>query len=280
MVECRRCGAVYQNPRPTPERIKDFYPSAYQPYTVTPDEEGGTRQLFRRYGLGKRIDLVRRYLSTGRLLDVGCATGDFLAEMGKAPGWKAYGIEPSFAALSYGRLHAGICAVQGLLNQPPFAPAAFDVITMWDVLEHVYDPVAVVRQAALLLRPGGILVVNHPNLDSFDRQLFGDLWVGYELPRHLTLYPSDLLRSLMGDAGFEQIDRLCLYGSHAATNSSLMYVIEAKIKSKRLKRLSRAFLFGPVARIVLAPFFKVIDWLKLGPNLTVVFRKASQTNEG
>jgi SAM-dependent methyltransferase len=273
MVECLNCSAVYQNPRPTPPRMADYYPAEYEQYTPAPHTESTYRLMFRRYGLRKRARAVGRLISGGRLLDVGCATGDFLTEMRGLVDWTAYGLEPNYTAVSYARSHAQVDGAQGLLNEPPFARGAFDAITMWDVLEHVYAPKQVIEQAAGLLRTGGMLIINHPNLDSIDRRLFGRLWLGYELPRHLTLFPSPLLNRLMADAGLVEVSRKCLYGSHAATSSSLMYVIASRVSSKRVHDISRKLLFSRLARVMVAPWFKMMDWLRVSSNVTVTFRK-------
>ena len=164
--------------------------------------------------------------------------------------------------------------VEGFLNDPPFPQSTFDAITMWDVLEHVYDPFLVIQMAERLLRPGGILVVNHPNLESIDRKLFGDLWLGYELPRHLYLFPTNLLRKLTGEVGLVEIERKGLYGSHAATASSIMFVVERHLGVGRSSRLIRSILFSRFMRIIAIPYFKLIDALKLGSNVTVVFQKS------
>ncbi|MFQ5399223.1 MAG: class I SAM-dependent methyltransferase [Anaerolineae bacterium] len=281
MHKCLGCGVVYQYPRPTPRKMADFYPPDYLQYTRSIRHERGWERFFRRYGLRKRGKVISQYFTQGSLLDVGCATGDFLSEMCLQPGWQIVGIEPGHTAVVYAHNEVGLDVVEGFLNDAPFARQTFDVITMWDVLEHVYDPRTVIRQAAYLIKPGGILVVNHPNLDSIDRRLFGNLWLGYELPRHLYLFPTDLLRRLMADVGFEEVRRECLYGSHAATSSSFMFVVERWLGTGRLSKIIRKLLFSKVVRILLIPYFKFVDHRLLGSNVTVIFQKRHESdNDG
>ena len=279
MYECLGCGSVYQYPRPTEGKMTDFYPADYQQYTAGVHTERRLARFFRRYGLRKRCQFVMRYVTHGRLLDVGCATGDFLSEMQLQPEWQVVGIEPGHTAVVYAKQEVGVDAVEGVLNEAPFAKQSFAAITMWDVLEHVYNPRMVIQQAANLLRPGGILVVNHPNLDSIDRRIFGDLWLGYELPRHLYLFPANLLSRLMAEEGLDEIGQECLYGSHAATISSLMFKIEEKFGDGRFSRIMRKILFSRVMRLLLVPNFKIIEHYRLGSNITAVFQKQHEPEE-
>ncbi|MCA9917146.1 MAG: class I SAM-dependent methyltransferase [Anaerolineales bacterium] len=275
MHECAECGAIYQFPRPTPQKMADFYPSEYQQYTKGLAEDKWLTRLSRRYGLRKRAQVITNQVSTGKVLDVGCATGDFLSVMRTFEGWDVFGIEPSHSPLKYAREKVGLSVVEGILNVAPFAENSFDAITMWDVLEHVYNPPEVLADVARLLKPGGVFVVNHPNVDSIDRKVFKDMWLGYELPRHLYLFPGELLKGMMAELGFTEVARTCLYGSHAATFSSLMFLVEKRFKNPKIHRLARRMLFNVGARVIFLPYFKVIDYLNKGSNITAVFVKAT-----
>lgn len=273
MHECLKCGSYYLNPRPTPTKMADFYPSDYQPFTVGVEKESFLNQYFRRYGLRKRFKIVKKYIPKGRLLDVGCATGDFLSEFKTDENWEGFGIEPSMSAASYAKENIGLEVLASTLNHAPFPDNKFDVLTMWDVLEHVYEPCKVLDEVARLLRPGGIFVVNHPNLDSIDRSIFGRFWAGFELPRHLYLFPTKLLEELMIERGFQQVERLCLYGSHAGTSTSFKFAIQHFTDRKHLEEFFARITLGKLARVLLLPYFKIIDLLKIGSNVTVVFKK-------
>lgn len=275
MHECEKCHAIYQYPRPTSSRMDRYYPSDYQQYTKALAEDKWFARFSRRYGLRKRGQIITKWVRTGSILDVGCATGDFLSVMQTFNGWRVYGIEPSHSALKYARQQVGLDVTEGVLNIAPFGDQSFDAITMWDVLEHVYNPKKVLQDVARLLKPEGVFVVNHPNIDSIDRKLFGDMWLGYELPRHLYLFPGDLLKSLMADLGFKEVERRCVYGSHAATFSSIMFLVEKRFKHPRMRWLIRKLFFNLASRLLFLPYFKVIDYLNLGSNITAVFVKES-----
>lgn len=275
MQQCHNCGIVYLKPRPTPSKMVDFYPEDYQPYTVGVHAENSLNRFLRRYGLQKRYKIIEKYVKQGNLLDVGCATGDFLAEVAAQPEWSVFGIETSATAARYARDQVGLDVLVSTLNQASFPAESFDVITMWDVLEHVYDPCAVLDEVSRLLKPGGVFVVNHPNLGSVDRRLFGRFWAGFELPRHLYLFPTKLLEDLMAQRGFQQVERLCLYGSHAGTSTSLRFYIQYVMGSGSLSEFFTRIALSKVVRVLFVPYFKLIDSLKVGSNVTAVFQKQS-----
>ncbi len=273
IYECSNCGSIYLSPRPKPTKMADFYPQDYQPYTMGIHAENILNRFVRRYGLRKRYKIIEKYVRNGKLLDVGCATGDFLAEVALRKGWHVTGIETSITAAKYAKEQIGLDVLISTLNEASFPDESFDVLTMWDVLEHVYDPCTVLDEVARLLRPGGIFVVNHPNLDSLDRRLFGRFWAGFELPRHLYLFPTNLLKDLMNQRSFQQIERLCLYGSHAGTSTSLKFLIQHVVGSRYFSEVFTRIALSKGARILLVPYFKIIDALKLGSNVTAVFIK-------
>jgi 2-polyprenyl-3-methyl-5-hydroxy-6-metoxy-1,4-benzoquinol methylase len=277
MHECQGCGAIYQHPRPTADTIDQFYPSEYVAYTRSLKVEHWLSRLQRRYGLRKRCGIITRHVARGRLLDVGCATGDFLAEMQHQTGWSVIGVEPSHQAAGYARNEVGLDVVQGVLNEAPFADDSFDAITMWDVLEHVYDPRTVLVCAAQLLRPGGVLVINHPNVESMDRRVFGRYWCGFELPRHIYLFPPQLLQMLLAEHGLVEVERRCLYGSHAASATSLTFILESYFGKNRYTDLAQRFLFSKICRLMFAPLFWLLDQRRGGSNVTVVFKKTASS---
>lgn len=277
MHTCHGCGAVYQHPRPTPAAMHQHYPPTYQPYRLGVRSDHPLYRPMRRYGLAKRCRAITRHVrSPGpkQLLDIGCATGDFLTEMRRQPGWSVLGLEPGSVAAHYAHTVEELTVVIGTLNYAPWTTASFDALTFWDVLEHVHDPRAVIAAAARLLRPGGVLVINHPNLDSLDRQLFGHFWLGYELPRHLYLFPTQLLRDIMAEHDLYEVERRCLYGSYSAFVSSLVFVLNAYLGIGRISRWTERLLLSMPLRLLAAPLFSWIDHQQRGCNVTVVFQKA------
>lgn len=195
LVTCQHCGHIYQNPRPTVAAIDRYYPENYIPFQhAIEDEPHWWRRWERRYGQYRRAAAVHRAAGkAGRVLDVGCATGIFLDGMHRT-GWEVQGVEPSASAARYAQERLGLPVFCGRLDEAAFPNASFDAVTLWDVLEHVHDPPAVLREIRRVLRPGGLLVMSLPNPDSLEARLLGQHWLGWDLPRHLNLFRPPLLR--------------------------------------------------------------------------------------
>jgi len=260
LVRCLECGLVYLNPRPSAKEIQSYYLDDYDQYSVAVRDEKSTLvRLARRYGLRKRIRAILHYKSKGRLLDVGCATGDFLAEMHKVRGWDVYGVEPSPVASQYARQHLGVSVRTGLFDEVGFTEGSFDVITMWNVLEHLSDPFHSLSTINRLLASNGLLVVSTPILDSLDARMFGPYWIGYEIPRHLYIFSTETLKAMFRRAGFKIIASQCLYGGYAASASSFRFWLRARALGACWRETLENVLFAYPLRFLFAPYFFVRD---------------------
>lgn len=188
VVRCRNCGLVFVNPRPDEDAIKQYYTDEFYETDKSP-EEALVAIRSRLDGMYSHVD----ELAPGRLLDVGCYKGEFL-EMMRRHGWEVHGIE----------LHArppnlfGLDIQYGALEQTPFEPASFDLVTMWAVLEHVLNPREILVQCRKLLKPGGRLVVLVPNFNS----LPGRYMQHDDVPRHLTMFTKPTLYRLLRETGY------------------------------------------------------------------------------
>jgi SAM-dependent methyltransferase len=120
----------------------------------------------------------------------------------QAQGWEVTGLDTSTTAVQRIRTQLGLRALAGTLPHPTLRPESFDVITMWNSLEHVHAPLDVLREANRLLVPGGKLLVAVPNIDSLPFRWFGSAWYGLDLPRHLTHFAPWTLQPMLEQAGF------------------------------------------------------------------------------
>jgi SAM-dependent methyltransferase len=119
-----------------------------------------------------------------------------------ARGWQVTGVDSSSQVIDSIREHLGFDVVAGTIPNPDLVPGSFDVITMWQSLEHVSYPLAVLRAAYELLIPGGKLIVAVPNYESLAAEWFGEYWNGLELPRHLTHFVPRTLSEMLQASGF------------------------------------------------------------------------------
>ncbi len=269
LVQCLECGLVYLNPRPARNEIPTFYPNHYDQFNFAIHKSSFLTRMDRNYGLHKRCRAVLRYRRHGRLLDVGCATGDFLDAMRRYPGWEVYGVELNERASEYARRQLGLTVTTGTLEDADYPERYFDVVTLWHVLEHIYDPLGALRKIYRLLKSEGILIFTTPNLDSLDAHLYGAFWIGYDLPRHLQVFSYRTLRTLTDKSGFRILDIRCLYGSYAAAASSIRFWMRAKNRDAKWLKTVECFLFSLPIRVLASPYFFLMDRLRLSSALTV-----------
>ncbi len=169
LVRCRRCGLKYVNPRPRGAEIVEAYSQGADP-TYVSQVDARERTFNDALARIEKLHPVR-----GRLLDIGTAAGAFLAAA-RARGWDVDGCEPNRWLAEWGTRHYGIPIRPGDLFAQSFTPASFDVVTLWDVIEHTPDPARVIGHVSELLTPGGLLVINYPDIGSWIARLLGRRW--------------------------------------------------------------------------------------------------------
>lgn len=236
LYQCTNCQTAYLDPRPTPASIGRAYAGYYTHNTEdhpVVSRRGQVRRLLHdlingyenhRYGLHRRpslsfgrwllplmpslrcaADAECRHLPPaprdgGRLLDVGCGNGGFLA-LAQQAGWHATGVDFDAGAVQACR-DRGLDVRQGGIEVMAGQNTRFDVITLCHVIEHVHDPVDTLRQLHALLKPGGWLWLDTPNIASLGAGRFGASWRGLEPPRHLVLFSPRSMKLALTKAGF------------------------------------------------------------------------------
>lgn len=271
---CTQCGLMFLSPRPTPASITSYYPADYGPFKpAVEDESWSLMRWIRRRKLIKRRRLIERYSdrSHGQLLDVGCATGLFVSEMARS-GWRITGLDPVPSAIQYVRDHLGLNASQGTLSEFQCDPEFFDVITLWDVLEHTFSPTKELSRAYDLLRSEGLLALSVPNWNSFDRWLFGQHWQGLDPPRHLFAFDQRTLQAMLNHAGFSVIASTCFMAGYFSFAMSLERWLRSY--SPDFSGVVGRILRVPGLRFPLEPWFSFLNLVDRGPIIAVFARKA------
>lgn len=234
LMRCPRCSLVWLNPRPIPVDIGKLYDTYFThsandhiPKLATLQKlirnsilathmgynsiaDGLTQKM-----LGRVLSLVgplREIVELGvmslhgrekgRLLDVGCGSGVFLARM-RGLGWEVEGVEPDRETVKVAREQFGLSIHEGTLAEAGFPDDTFDAITMNHVIEHVWDPISTLQECRRVLKPGGKLVLITPNIESLGHRLFREAWRGHEVPRHLYLFSPRTLRTCAEQAGLK-----------------------------------------------------------------------------
>ena len=197
LAQCRRCDYYWMNPCPPKEVLPSFYPPTYSAFTA--DSVMGL--LFRLHFWLDARRVQKMIGPRGRVLDVGCGSGGWLQAMAKRGGWELYGVELNSKAAAHAR-GLGFKVQEGDLSSAVLEPESFDLIRMGHVIEHVPDPVDALCRAWKLLRPGGVLFAETPNIDCWDFHLFGRYWGALHFPRHVKFFTEPTLRRVCRMAGF------------------------------------------------------------------------------
>lgn len=197
IVKCRNCGLVYVNPR-----LKSNY--IVEGYSKGSDENFVGQVKEREKTFKKSMRLIEKYIEKkGRLLDVGTAGGSFLA-VAKKKGWQVEGIEPNKWLCKWCKKHYAINIRCGTLETISFKKQSFDLVTLWDVLEHIPYPANSLINLNRLLKKNGYIVVNYPDIDSSIAKLMGRRWI-FLLTVHLWYFTPKTITKLLEKCGFKVI---------------------------------------------------------------------------
>jgi SAM-dependent methyltransferase len=272
LVRCRRCGLIYQNPQLTQAELARFYPPDYHPFLPAVEDEAlPWRRLDRRHGVDRRCRAViaRAGQRAGHVLDVGCATGVFLDGM-RRWGWQTTGVEPNAAASAYARERLGLEVITAELETAGLPDASFDMVTLWDVIEHVPGPRRTLTEAQRVLRPGGLLVLSLPSIESVEARLFGRYWAGWDQPRHLALFPREVLVDLLREVGFVEPQITAFTGHHGTLVLSLDFWLGEHVRQPQLRGFLAGLARSWPARALTWPYYRVANKLTL-TSIMVVF---------
>jgi putative flippase GtrA/SAM-dependent methyltransferase len=251
IVQCSRCGLLYENPREPEETIETRYEQV-EDAVYEREMEGRVRTYS---GMMPAIEKYCR--KPGKVLDIGCYLGVFL-DVARSRGWQTAGVEPSAWAAERTR-KKGHEVINAPLRRSELAPESFDLVTLWDVIEHLHDPLGQLREIHGLLRPGGIFALTTMDTGSLYAKMGGRRWPWY-MRMHLYYFTRGTLTRMLDLAGFEvlKIER-------AKRIVSLRYFME--------KAAAVVGVLGPVLRAAALPFGSVYVTVDFGDNMIVVARK-------
>lgn len=239
LYHCGSCGLLFQEEEKIRDRLADFYPHGYWW-----QEEGKLSRLervYREWVMERdQLKFVRSMLPSqrGRLLDIGCGSGTFV-KLALQAGFDAYGLEQSEEAVHIGQNNAPGRIFPGMEQDLISRGEQFDVLTLFHALEHMTDPFRYLKDLQKLLRRPGKVIIQVPNAESLQAQLFGSRWYGLDCPRHVYNYTTFAVLHLLGRAGFRihRVRHFSLRDNAAALVSSLFPALDTM--SQRVKLLKR-----------------------------------------
>jgi 2-polyprenyl-3-methyl-5-hydroxy-6-metoxy-1,4-benzoquinol methylase len=195
LVRCRRCQFQYVTPRLRGDLILAGYTQGDDPTYVS-------QLVARERTFAGSLVQIERVAGgrKGKLLDIGTAAGAFVAAA-RSRGWEAEGCEPNTWLAEWGARHYGITIRQGTVFDQPYEAGSFDVVTLWDVIEHTLNPRDMLNRCASLLKPGGLLVVNYPDIGSWIARALGRRWL-FLTSVHLFYFNRTTMRRMLEETGF------------------------------------------------------------------------------
>lgn len=271
LVRCITCGLIYQSPRPPHHAIAQLYPSAYEPFHPVVRGNSGIPR-----GIRATVKFVNSLMPRGgRLLDIGCGSGDFLVAMHNLfPAWELMGVEPNHAAAEQAR-QRGLSVTDGTFEEVHNRIVNPHVVTLWNVLEHLPNPIALLSLIEQHLAPGGFLCLAVPVNDSWEARMFGKYWVGWELPRHFYAYDRTTIVRTLNAAGFTIVSRRCLGGTYHGVVRSAMFAVEDASLPQPIRRLCSRALSSYLVGGILKPYIMLAEYWQRATILTIAARRTS-----
>jgi len=256
VVACRTCGLIYKNPREPEEYFAGLYGSAVEEKYL--EEEAGRTASFSRC-----LDVIESIKTDqGRLLEIGCSVG-LLLNLAKRRGWEAWGLEPCAWAAEYARNRFGLNVACSTFDKSDFDTHYFDAVVLIDVLEHLFDPFAALKEVNRVLKKGGVIYIVTPNVNSVMPRVLGRKWWSL-VTVHMYYFSPKTIDVLLKKTGFV-LPQIKSYGRHF----SLGYLgdrAEAAFAWRFFNLLSRGLLKNRFLS-------KRILYFNLGDQMEIVARK-------
>jgi len=242
LVVCNHCGLVSNKSQMSLEAMKNFYNEDY--FVCKKELEKGYRNYFEdRVNITrtscKRMDIILKCSSfnKGKLLDVGCASGFFL-EVARQRGWEVYGVDVSHFCKEYAKNNLAIHIESDLFLNVPYEDDFFEVVTMWDYLEHSMTPRQDLLKAKKILKKKGLLIIATPDISSIPSRISKENWIGIKLEEHFYYFSKMILTNFLREQGFS-ILKTGYIGKYV---SSSMVAERLKYYNKFIARLFKSFL--------------------------------------
>jgi SAM-dependent methyltransferase len=265
---CRDCAVVFLNPAPTEAFLANAYDDSYYSYQDFSPEPRWKRWVRRALCFDPGATGDPRFARPGRVLDIGCGSGQFLYRM-KLAGWETHGVELSQKAALIGNEHYQLNIQAGTLSSARLPDAYFDYIRLNHSFEHIPDPLPTLARIHRYLAPEGLLFIGVPNVDGWQARRYGKHWWNLGPPVHPFNYSRRTLTRLLEQQGFEVV-RFRTNSNFAGMLGSMQM---ARNDRAGVYRDSGALFSNPVAMLLSQWLAKLGDLFSAGDCLEIIARK-------
>jgi 2-polyprenyl-3-methyl-5-hydroxy-6-metoxy-1,4-benzoquinol methylase len=280
--KCRHCGSVSIFPLPAEEEISGFYPPSYM--VTRPSSKGDLGGLLKSlewrtlfvpvYQSGAKSVLRCLGLKAGKILEIGCSSGYQLSEFKKLGDFEVVGVDIDGVATEHARRELGLNVLNSTLREADLPPDSFDLVILFNVIEHLVNPLGMLEEISRVLKPGGTLAIKTQMIDSLQGRALGRRWMVLgEVPRHVLLASTEGMRLLLKRA---QMTTVCTVGGSALENSvtialSLIPQATALIALQRYPRAAGFFIRLAGLLVGVACLGAALAEKMLGVNGTMIF---------
>src|SRR3972149_8820109 len=205
VAKCNECGMTFLNFDPDDKFFTNYYaedffndPGIKHAYSDYEKEAESLKKSFK-----DRVNIISTYQPGGTLLDVGCATGAFMEVA--ASNWDVYGGDVSEYSIEQAK-KKNLKAFSGVIRDSPFKDQKFDVVTLWDTIEHVADPQETIQQISEMTKPGSVVALTTGDVGSSIAKLSGRYWHLYNIPQHLSYFDKTTITRIFNESGFEVVE--------------------------------------------------------------------------
>lgn len=203
---CGNCDTKFIHPQPNTNELIKIYDKDYfnrgQKYKVGESNSKNNSYNHQHHTLQKRINTIMKIIPNGRILDIGCATGEFL-RLARENGYEVCGVEISEFSANYARKYYNLNIVNSNLLSANLTSSYYDVVTMWDVIEHLPDPRQTICEINRILKPGGLVMFSTGDISSFYAKMLNRFWHLLTPPQHLFFFSKKSIKKLLSNNGFE-----------------------------------------------------------------------------
>ncbi|TAD99071.1 MAG: methyltransferase domain-containing protein [Bacteroidetes bacterium] len=263
LQKCNSCGFVFCSKIPTQSELIAHYNGYSRQDDISPI-------TIKRYE--ELLENFEKYRKTNRIIDIGCGNGHFL-KVAQKKGWQVYGTEFTDEAIKKCE-EKNIQMQQGILNPANYEADFFDIITSFEVLEHINNPIEEVKNFKQILRKNGLIYLTTPNFDSLSRLYLKQSWTVIEYPEHLSYYTVKTLKQLFENQGFKtkKISTTGISIGRIQQDATQEKTEEFRQKDEKLRQKTEK---NPLLQIAKNSINALLDMFNKGDTLKVFFEKKS-----